>query len=158
MVTKTIKDEIFYLIKNEIDMTNYLLNKNSKNYSTKRNYLLTNDIDWNKIEKIYQNPINDFTGKFYGNNFKIENIKINSEYENSYIGFFSFLNNSIIDNLNLHFNTTIKGNNFIGALAGIIIGSILGVAALGGFYFYCIKGSESGSDGGARREMVPLKV
>jgi O-antigen/teichoic acid export membrane protein len=45
-----------------------------------------------------------------------------------------------------------------GALAGIIIGSILGVAALGGFYFYCIKGSDSGSDGGARREMVPLKV
>jgi len=45
-----------------------------------------------------------------------------------------------------------------GALAGVIIGSILGVAALAGFYFYCIKGSDSGSDGGAKREMVPLKV
>jgi len=43
-----------------------------------------------------------------------------------------------------------------GALAGIIIGSILGVAALAGFYFYCIKGSDAGSD--AKREMVPLKV
>lgn len=120
-----IRDKIFYLINNESDMTKYLLNKNSKNYNTKRNYILTNNIDWNKINKNFYNSIESFEGIFDGNNFKIKNIKINSNYQDKYVGFFDLINNSTIKNLKLHFNTKIKGDTKVGAFAGIIINSKL---------------------------------
>ena len=120
-----IKDKIFYLIANESDMTKYLLNKNSKNYNTKRNYILSNNIDWNKINNNFHNPIESFDGIFDGNNFKIKNIKIKSNYQDKYVGLFDLINNSTIKNLKLQFNTKIKGDSKVGALAGLITNSNL---------------------------------
>ena len=125
MVTKIIKDKIYYLITNEYDITKYLLNKNSKNYNTKRNYILTNNLDWNKINNKFHNPIESFVGILDGNNCKIKNIKVNSDYQDNNIGLFNIINNSTIRNLKLHFNTKIKGKSKIGAFAGIITNSKL---------------------------------
>ena len=125
MVTKIIKNEIFYLISNETDLIKYLLDKNNKNYNTNRNYILTSNLDWNKINKKFHNPIESFVGIFDGNNFKIKNIKIDSNYQDNNVGLFDLINNSTIKNLKLHFNTKIKGNNKVGAFAGIITNSKL---------------------------------
>ena len=53
MTTKIINhasgNQLFYLINNEIEFVDYLLDNNSSLYNTNNNYLLTCDIYWDKI-------------------------------------------------------------------------------------------------------------
>ena len=68
--------------------------KNIKNYdcslmgSLFSNTQTFKHVNWNKINKNFYNSIESFEGIFDGNNFKIKNIKINSNYQDKYIGFF----------------------------------------------------------------------
>ena len=54
MTTKIINhasgNQLFYLINNETEFVDYLLDKNSSLYNTNNNYLLTCDIYWDKIK------------------------------------------------------------------------------------------------------------
>ena len=120
MITKIIEDKLFYLINNESDFIKYLLDKNSKDYNINSNYILTNDLYWNRIDKKYYKPIDKFSGIFDGNGFKIHNLKIISNDQDSNVGFFKILDKSTVKNLKIHIHSKIKGKNFIGILAGLI--------------------------------------
>lgn len=120
MITKIIEDKLFYLINNESDIIKYLLDKNSKDYNINSNYILTNDLYWNRIDKKYYKPIDKFSGIFDGNGFKIHNLKIISNDQDSNVGFFKILDKSTVKNLKIHIHSKIKGKNFIGILAGLI--------------------------------------
>ncbi|MCX8480697.1 MAG: hypothetical protein ORN58_02135, partial [Sediminibacterium sp.] len=85
-------------------------------------------------------PINNFMGKFYGNNYKIKNLFIQQPNIDS-IGLFKNLNGAYIENLIIP-NANIIGNNTVGILASqsnnsklihcYVSGNIIGKNNVGG--------------------------
>ena len=57
-----------------------------------------------------------FTGKFYGNNYTVKGLYINRSLQDD-IGFFGYLSEAIVKNLNLE-TTVVHGNNHVGLIAG----------------------------------------
>lgn len=91
-------------------------------------YILMADLDMTdiKYEIIGQTG---FTGIFDGNNYKINNLKIESE--NQYVGMFGSLNyGSLVQNLILE-NVDIIGKDITGGLAGFNFGTITNVVVKG---------------------------
>lgn len=128
MTTKIINHEsinkLFYLINNETEFVDYLLNKSSSVYNTNNNYLLTCDIYWDRIKHNFYRPIDKFTGIFDGNNHKIHNFKLISNPENKYVGLFGEINNATVKNLKLNTKLDIKVKSNAGCFAGISTNSI----------------------------------
>jgi hypothetical protein len=128
MTTKIINHEgvnkLFYLINNETEFIDYLLNKSSSVYNTNNNYILTCDIYWDRINHNFYQPIYKFTGIFDGDNHKIHNFKLISNPENKYVGLFSEITNATVKNLKLNTNLDIKVKSNVGCFAGISINSI----------------------------------
>jgi len=127
MTTKIINhasgNQLFYLINNEIEFVDYLLDNNSSLYNTNNNYLLTCDIYWDKIKHNFYQPIDSFTGIFDGDNYKIHNFKLISNPENKYVGLFSEIKNATIKNLKLNAKLDIMVKSNAGCFAGISINS-----------------------------------
>ena len=127
MTTKIINhasgNQLFYLINNETEFVDYLLDKSSSLYNTNNNYLLTCDIYWDKIKHNFYQPIDSFTGIFDGDNYKIHNFKLISNPENKYVGLFSEIKNATIKNLKLNAKLDIMVKSNAGCFAGISINS-----------------------------------
>ena len=91
LIKKEIDNKTFYLINNEEEFVNYLLDTSYEYYSTENNYLLTRHLDLKDIPKELRKPINNFKGIFDGNNFTIFNFNIEYDNINGYnIGLFNY--------------------------------------------------------------------
>ncbi|MDD4251449.1 MAG: hypothetical protein PHX27_04630, partial [Candidatus ainarchaeum sp.] len=104
------------------------------------NYILINDIDasetqewnngegWKPIGKKYYEP--QFSGNLNGNNYAINNLYINRPNESS-VGLMGYItSNSIISNLGLK-DQNIIGDDYVGGLVGISMGTLTNVYTTG---------------------------
>jgi len=82
-------------------------------------FILTNDID---LAFETWTPIPQFEGVLDGNNFKIKNLKLESNSNTTnYLGFFDMLYCAIVRNLhieNIDVNTTVKSPSYTGTIVG----------------------------------------
>ena len=120
LLKKEIDNKIFFLIHNETQFQNYLLDKSNSDYNVERNYLLINHLDLNNIPLEFKNPIEKYSGIFDGGNKTIFNFSLNCDPKSShsYIGFFSYLKNSTIKNLTIRLKLELYGESMIGGMVG----------------------------------------
>ena len=98
----------------------------SLNYILGRNLDLSNEENWTPIGV---SSSAKFSGTFNGQGYTISNLTIDSESNN--IGLFGYISGSI-SNLNLE-NVNVKGNQYVGALAGYAsAGTVSKVSVIGG--------------------------
>ena len=96
------------------------------NYILGRNLDLNNEENWTPIGV---SSSAKFSGTFNGQGYTISNLTIDSESNN--IGLFGYISGSI-SNLNLE-NVNVKGNQYVGALAGYAsAGTVSKVSVIGG--------------------------
>ena len=79
------------------------------------------EISWEPIGNYGTDQAHYFSGTFNGNNHKINFLYINTT--NSYQGLFGLLNNGKITDIVIENNSVIRGNSYIGGIAGEIINS-----------------------------------
>lgn len=115
------------------------------------NYRLANDIDlssFDNFEPIGTNCDTPFTGKLYGNGYKIENLKINRPDDNNQ-ALFGYTNNAYIDQLTLD-KVNVIGSSDVGGLIGKGVGTTINKVCVTGY----IEGNDhvggigGGTDGG----------
>ena len=119
LLKKIIDNKIFYLINNEHEFQNALLDEHHELYDVTKNYLITQDIDLKNISPYCKKPIKDFCGILDGSNNSILNIKLNMTHINeSYIGLFAYMYNATVKNLTINSDLKIVGKSEIGCLVG----------------------------------------
>jgi subtilisin family serine protease len=133
------------------------------------NYILNQDIDCSNISNFQ--PIGNcetgywdclergipFSGKFYGNNKTISNLRIDAN--NDYVGLFGFTSEeSFIEKLGLE-NITINGNSYVGGLVGLNYGEIREVYIRGNVSGYSNVGGIVGySHGDIKNSYTEIKI
>jgi hypothetical protein len=101
-------------------------------YFTSNNFELVNDIDCDGVYLTQTgSEYNHFMGNFDGNHYTISNMVIESGGDN-YVGMFAVIGvGASVENMALE-NILIAGNQYVGALAGGLIGTVTSVHVNGG--------------------------
>lgn len=107
------------LIENESDLASI---------DVKKSYRLKNDITLTSSFKPIGDYFEPYCGVFDGNGYSIKNLKMDSTTNSLYNGFFGYVN-GIIKNLKVEYTLTFDSDNsnnqFIGAIAGFTLKSII---------------------------------
>ena len=119
LLEKVIDNKIFYLINNEYDFQNALLDEHHELYDVTKNYLITDNIDLINISQNFKIPIKNFSGILDGNNKAIFNFDIITVDANaSCVGIFSYVRKATIKNITITTDLKLIGKSNIGCLIG----------------------------------------